>query len=57
MVVDIVVGMVVRGDEATGHQAGFVGIGGGEVICVAGGPHTLKTIFMLCDVQRPPIRL
>lgn len=55
--VDIVVDIVVRWDDTTGHQAGFVGIGGGDVIDVAGGPHTLKTIFMLCVVQRPPIRL
>lgn len=57
MVVEDVVDIAVLCDDTTGHQAGFVGIGGGDVIGVAGGPQTLKTIFMLCVVQRPPIRL
>lgn len=38
----------------TGHHRETGGVGTGVVGAAA--PHTLNTIFMLCEMQRPPVR-
>lgn len=43
-----------EGTTAGGGGGAAVGGGAGGAVTV-GGPHTLKTIFMLWVVQRPPI--